>query len=159
MAGTVRSPVGEGCETNSSPRQFGDLLSDAISWTAGGECMHQPIRVAVQGTGNAEDAFECPSEIFLRAARDRGGEPLFSPPPFAAPCTDGLLIIYILRRRSPRTGRMFVHGCYIRISRDLLERDPRTPIASQWFRAKKPTDMNTMLQQMRLTEPRPSLMN
>lgn len=116
-----------------------------------------PIRVPVLGT--QDDAFFCPPELFFRAAVVVGGDPLFEPPPFACPCTDGILIIYTLRR-SVREGTFDIHGGYILVSRsDLDEYEDRHHLRTFWRRADKPADMATMLCELGFGETRREYIN
>lgn len=114
-----------------------------------------PIRVPVLGT--QDDAFFCPPEVFIRAAVVMGGNPIFEPPPFACPCTDGMLIIYTLRR-SVRDGSVDIHGGYILLAKeDLHKHGPR--IRSYWRCADKPADMATMLKELGFGETRREYLN
>jgi len=141
-----------------SPR-FGDLFQLTVFWRAGGRRMPRPIRVSIAGTGNDEDAFYCPADLFMRAALRCGGEPIFSPPPFATPCTDGLLIIYTLRCSVPG-GDIDVHGGYIAVTREELESEYiDTPAGHYWKVARKPVDMATMLKRMNFGETRKYYLN
>ena len=84
-----------------------------------------PIRVPVLGAQDA--AFFCSSDLFFRAAIRIGGAPLFEPPPFACPCTDGLLIIFTLRRQL-HDHNVDVHGGYIRMTKSEIEEEQNNPI-------------------------------
>jgi hypothetical protein len=139
---TVGSPV------------FGDTLSHQLSWSAGGKRMNRNIAVSVLGT--QDDVFQVAPELFMSSALKLGGEPIFSPPPFAAPCTDGLLIIFTFRRSS---GDLHdVHGGYILIDKKELEAGAH-PAASLWSRAQKPADAATTLRTMGFGETRPWMLN
>ena len=132
-------------------RSFGQGLELALSWQEGEQRMPRPIKVAMLGTGNSDDAFYCPPEVFMKSALRLGGEPIFSPPPFAAPCTDGLLIIYTLRRSS--IDGVDVHGGFIFVSKEELEEEHGDEAVTRyWEKAQKPSDGATMLRRMGFTE-------
>jgi hypothetical protein len=115
--------------------------------------------IAVSVLGSDSDVFYAPPALFMRSASALGGEPIFSPPPFAAPCTDGLLIIYTLRR-SGLLGEQDVHGGYIFFRASELEADMRgEPAAILWSRAKKLVDCSMMLRAMGFEETRPWMLN
>jgi|SRR5580658_2195108 hypothetical protein len=115
------------------------------------------IRVPVLGT--QDDAFFCPPELFTRAAVVVGGHPLWEPPPFACPCTDGILIIYTLRR-SVRDGTVDIHGGYILMTRaDLEKLESKHHLCTFWRRADKPADMATMLKELGFGETRLEFLN
>jgi len=144
--------------TSCSPRPFGQSLELTVSWRAGGDSMAAPVRVSVLGT--QDDAFYCPRDIFTRSATKLGGEPIFSPPPFAAPCSDGILIIYTLHTLDCGGAAVDVRGGYILVPKELLEtQHVETPIAVSWSKAQKPTTMAAMLQQMGFGETRYNLLN
>lgn len=116
--------------------------------------MNRNIAVSVLGT--PEDVFHVAPELFMTSAMKMGGEPIFSPPPFAAPCTDGLLIIFTLRLSS---GDMHdVHGGYILLDRTVLESGEH-PASTLWSRAEKPADAATLLRSMGFLEARPWTLN
>lgn len=118
--------------------------------------MNNAIAVSVLGSEN--DVFYAPPALFMRSALEVGGEPIFSPPPFAAPCTDGLLIIYTLRRSSNDVQDL--HGGYILIRASELETEMRgEPAAILWSRAQKPSDCATMLKRMGFEETRAWMLN
>lgn len=141
------------------PFRFGDQFRYALSWTAGGKfgMSSRPIRVPMLGT--QDDAFFCPPDLFLRAAFRMGGDPVLEPPPFACPCTDGLLIIYTFRR-NVEDNSVDIHGGYILVTRRELE-EPHADksICMSWQRAKKPSDTATLLRQMGFGEVRPRMLN
>ena len=115
--------------------------------------------IAVSVLGSDDDVFYAPPDLFTRSASALGGEPIFSPPPFAAPCTDGLLIIYTLRR-SGLLGEQDVHGGYIFFGAAELEnRMHGEPAAVLWGRAKKLVDCSMMLRTMGFEETRPWMLN
>ena len=133
---------------------FGDFSPLRLFWSAGGKLMTKSIAISVLGT--QDDVFYAPPELFLTSAMRMGGEPVFSPPPFAAPCTDGLLIIFTFRRSS---GDLHdVHGGYILVDRKTLE-DGNHPAAGLWTRAMKPFDAATTLRSMGFGETRPWMLN
>lgn len=133
---------------------FGDSLPCQVSWNAGGKRMNRNIAVSVLGT--PDDVFHVAPELFLSSAMRMGGEPIFSPPPFAAPCTDGLLIIFTFRRSS---GDLHdVHGGYILVDKSTLE-SGNHPAAIPWSRAQKPADAATTLRSMGFGETRPWMLN
>ena len=136
--------------------EFGDTFLSGVSWSTGGNPMTRPIAVSV--LGSKDDVFYAAPDLFLRSAMSLGGEPIFSPPPFACPCSDGLLIIYTLRRSN---GDLHdVHGSYILFSRDRLEKELKDePIFLYWQRATKSVDMATMLKSMGFGETRPWMLN
>ena len=116
--------------------------------------------IAVSVLGSEDDVFYAPPALFMRSALAVGGEPIISPPPFAAPCTDGLLIIYTLRRSSGDLEAQDVHGAYIHIRASELETEMRgEPAAILWSRAQKPSDCATMLKRMGFEETRPWMLN
>jgi hypothetical protein len=135
---------------------FGDTPKAAVSWRTGGNRMSNAIAVNVLG-GAENDVFYAPSALFMNSALKVGGEPIFSPPPFAAPCTDGLLIIYTLRRSSGDCSD--VHGGYILITTAELAHLENEPIGRSWQRAEKPADCATMLKTMGFGETRPWMLN
>jgi len=141
------------------PFRFGDHFTYALSWTAGGKrgMSSIPIRVSVLGT--QDDAFFCPPDLFVRAAFRMGGDPVFEPPPFACPCTDGLLIIYTFKR-NVEDNSIDIHGGYILVTRrELEELHANKPICTSWRRADKPLDTATLLRQMGFGEVRPRMLN
>lgn len=116
--------------------------------------MNRNIAVSVLGT--PEDVFYVTPDVFTTSAMKMGGEPIFSPPPFAAPCTDGLLIIFTLRRSS---GDLHdIHGGYILLDRSTLE-SGQHPASTLWSRADKPADAATILRSMGFSEARPWMLN
>lgn len=116
--------------------------------------MNRTIAVSVIGT--QDDAFHVAPELFLSSAMRLGGEPIFSPPPFAAACSDGLLIIFTFRRSS---GNLHdIHGGYILVDLETLEKGDH-PAATLWRRAPKPADAVTTLKTMGFGETRPWMLN
>lgn len=138
------------------PLAFGDSLAGQVSWSFGGVRMAEPIKVAVMGTEN-NDSFLCPPDIFVKSALKLGGEPIFSPPPFAVPCTDGILIVYTLRRSSSEGTD--VHGGYILVPKEELEENRDAPISFHWKRAQKPANTRTMLKKLGFCETRSAYLN
>ena len=114
-----------------------------------------PIRVSVLGT--PEDALYCSSDLFIRAAINHGGSPVFEPPPFACPCSDGLLIIYTFKRTID-DDIVDIHGGYILVTTKELELETRG-IKGFWERSEKFSDAATMLRNMGFTCPSPTLLN
>jgi hypothetical protein len=135
---------------------LGDSTDAKVSWTTGGSRMHQAIAVSVLGSTSEDDVFYAPPDLFLSSALRMGGEPIFSPPPFAAPCTDGLLIIYTLRRSLGDVHD--VHGAYILVDRKTLESGDH-PASLFWSRATKNSDAVTALKVMGFGETRPWMLN
>lgn len=113
-----------------------------------------PIRVPVLGT--QDDAFFCSPELFFRAAVRVGGDPLFEPPPFACPCTDGLLIIFTLRKYV-RDDVVDVHGGYIRMTTAEVEAEGL--VCLYWQRADKPSSMAALLKRLGFDEVRQQYIN
>ncbi len=109
------------------------------------------IRVPVLGA--QDDALFCSPDLFFRAACRLGGNPLFEPPPFACPCTDGIIIIYTLR--CDVDGGVDIHGGYIRLSKSELTES----LFALWCKAQKPTDTTTMLKRMGFDEVRTRYLN
>lgn len=141
------------------PARFGDQFRYALSWTAGGKRSMNSVPIRVPVLGTKDDAFFCPPDLFFRAAFRMGGDPVFEPPPFACPCTDGLLIIYTFKR-NVEDDSIDVHGGYILVTRrELEEIHADKPICTFWQRAKKPQDTATLLQQMGFGEVRPRMLN
>lgn len=112
--------------------------------------------IAVSVIGQQDDVFHVAPELFLSSAMRLGGEPIFSPPPFAAACSDGLLIIFTFRRSSGNIHD--IHGGYILIDRETLEKGDH-PAAPLWHRAPKPSDTFTTLKTMGFGEVRPWMLN
>ena len=138
-----------------APR-FGRSLTHHLRGALGDDRMEKQIRVSVLGTTN--DAFFCPPDLFLNSAMQLGGEPIFSPPPFAAPCTDGLLILYTLRKSSGSIHDL--HGGYILVTKEELQgKLGNEPIALFWARADKPANMASMLKRMGFGETRNEMLN
>lgn len=133
--------------TSSSPRSFGKSLELSVFWVVGGDSMTAPVRVSILGT--QDDAFYCPRDIFTRSATRLGGEPIFSPPPFAAPCSDGILIIYTLCTAACPGETVDVRGGYILVPKEILEaQHVEASISVSWGKAQKPTTMAVMLERM-----------
>ena len=101
--------------------------------------MSTVIRVRVMGLDN--EFLHIDSTFFESAAEENGARFASEPPPFAAPCKDGLLFIYNLV-----LGPMDVRGGKI----TLLERDLKDPANSAyldvWQRANKPMSIAKALQ-------------
>ncbi len=117
--------------------------------------MRRTIAVSVLGT--QDDVFHVAPDLFLTSATRMGGEPIYSPPPFAAPCSDGLLIIFTFRRAAG-LDTYDVHGGYILVDRQTLEKGEH-PAALAWNRAEKPSDAATILRSMGFGETRPWMLN
>lgn len=114
------------------------------------------VRVPVLGTQN--DSFFCPPDLFFQAALDMGADPLFEPPPFACPCTDGLLIIYTMSRHR-HDGSVDICGAYILMTRAQLEKDCDRTASKHWRNAAKPANVITMLRQLGFGDVEPQYLN
>jgi hypothetical protein len=144
--------------TGSEAIMVGDQLSPWLSWTAGGEGRMDHNMVKVPMLGTQDDSFFCPPDLFFNAAFKIGADPLFEPPPFACPCTDGLLIIYTMCRRH-HDGSVDVCGAYIFMSCEQLERECDLSISRHWKNAAKPADTTTMLRRLGFGDVEPQYLN
>lgn len=93
--------------------------------------MSTTVRVRVLGLD--KEFLDIDSSFFEEAAEKCGGRFASEPPPFAAPCKDGLLFIYNLVM-----GPMDVRGASIALDRAALEEPINSSYKVTWHRANKP---------------------
>jgi hypothetical protein len=136
--------------------RVGDQLPPAVFCTTGGRCCMNPTPIRVPVLGTQDDALFCPPDLFFRAAVRVGGAPLFEPPPFACPCTDGLLIIYTLQRRV-NDDVVDIHGGFIRMTKKEIEEE--NDVCQYWRHAQKPSDMATLLKRLGFDDSRQVYVN
>lgn len=116
-----------------------------------------PLHIILLGT--SDESFFCSRDILQRSAEKLGGEPIFEVPPFAAPCSDGIIIVYALQTPGG-DAREDIRGGYVLVPRDLLEEEyEETSIARAWQKADKPTTVAAMLNRLGFGEGRFSPLN